>query len=285
MMRLTFACLMLAFVVACSGGCSCVLHQLSREEIDHALIGPSRDDAVTNDAALGADVAWAGALNEISNDGRWVFDYAECSTSARHPQHGLSRTAFIDRTEVTRTGRAFVVRLKNKDVRELPSYAIVPVVGRTYVVYGRVVAVGPVPIVEVGRLGRVVELRIAPDVPELAALRPIFGYDESHSAARLARKPVVVFLPESADAAQSAVARYIATSLDEDQSSRILVGIDDTPSTWQGFRNVFHMESRGTAVPFVVIDGRGGRRAAVAGLDDPGALRIAVIRALKASNP
>lgn len=290
-MRVSVFCLTLAFVAACAGGCSCVsMRQLHRDDVERALIGPSIDAAVVGQGALGEDVAWAGTSRGADDSGNWVFDYVECPASCRAPKadgpnaytsnaYWGWRTEFVDPVVMKQTNRRFAVQLKGTDVRELPEYWVVPRPGRQYVIYGRLKSVDPHPLLEIPRgTERILDLEVTPRLPDLARFDPVVGYGEGLMAARRTGKPVVVFLPESSESAQSDVAHYLDAAFDGGTNQNVVIAIDDSPRTWSRFRNVFHMKWPRGGVPHVVVDSKGSRRAEIAGLDDPRALRVALRR-------
>jgi len=260
--------LVAGFALSSLGGCSCV-HLLPSETIERSLVGPSVADVAAGRGAIGDEVAWAGVLRD-ADGGRWTFDALEVPEEARVRGAVPNATAYIDSSRVTRTGRTFEVRCAPPDgfVR----------VGDAYVVYGLVASVEP-PILEIPRrevVQRVLDLRIREPLPALDRLAFVRGEWETRTESSARWLPAVVFLPESAAASEQAIASYVEAALGADGSSRAVLGVDDSAREWSGYRNVFHRMTRGAEVPFVVIDARGGRRAEIADLHDPGALRNAV---------
>jgi hypothetical protein len=252
------------------GGCSCV-RLLPSETIARSLAGPSVEDVTAGRGAVGDDVAWAGVLRG-AEEGLWTFDALDVPEEAR--VRGLigSATDFVDARRVVQTGRTFQVRCERCD----PYGLVQP--GRTYVVYA-VLATTDRPVVEIPARefgARVLELRVREPLPALDRLGFVRGQWETRDASKSKWLPAVVFLPESSAASAQAIAAYVESALGADASSRAVLGVDDSPAEWSGYRIVFHRMTRDADVPLVVIDAKGGRRAEIAGLGDPTSLRKAV---------
>ena len=274
---LAVALLAASFVASSLGGCSC--HRLLPEEtVERSLRGPSIERVADGEGSVGAEVAWAGLLTGADDEGRWTFDALDVPDEARVRGIGLSGTEFVDADRIARTGRTYAVGWKGHDVRDLPSYPCPPVVGRAYVVYGVVTSTRP-PVLEIARVdgfAQLLEVRIREPLPALDDLGFVRGHWETRKESESRWLPAVVFLPESASASEQAIAAYVESALGANAAASAVLGVDDSPWQWSAYVNTFDRMTRGAAVPFVVIDAKGHRRAELRGLDEPKALRDAV---------